>query len=266
MASVVQRIKEIKQPRGGYLHPKFFAQHQFSDGIILHTESISPVTAGLVVDYLFRTTLSKSKLQIIFEPSLLGAQIGGYRLRAEQLISEIVGLDERSIIAAAKLTGYDQIYRAGFIPPSDPSQTINPNSQDIENILTMVDRTSKFFTSFEPVTVDSFTFMSDSIQRSGFTSSITAGDGDVLTAEGLWDLKVSVKGPTSIHTLQILIYHLMGLRSFHADGTPLYDGNFQNVKHLGIFNPRLNTAYTIEVADIPKEVIREVETLVIGYQ
>lgn len=43
MASVTQRIKEIKQPRGGYLPIKLFSVEQFEDHRVLHpVESVSP--------------------------------------------------------------------------------------------------------------------------------------------------------------------------------------------------------------------------------
>lgn len=266
MVSVVQRINSIKQPRGGYLHPKTFILRQFSDGISLHEESLRPTTVGLTVDYLFRATLPGVRISEAFYISRLGAHIGGFTNQAQELLSQITSIsDDKSIIAAAKLTNYDGIYRSGFMCDYDPALNVTPNSNDIENIRTLVHRTARFFSTFEPITLDGFEFISDSPESSGYTNEITAGDGDFLSADGLWDLKVSKKEPSSIHTLQILIYHLMGLRSFNADGSPLYGGNFQNVKHLGLFNPKLNAAYTIEIEDIPKETIREVETLVIGY-
>lgn len=53
------------------------------------------------------------------------------------------------------------------------------------------------------------------------------------------------------------MYWRMGLRSVHPE--------FQNVKYLGIYNPRTNVASRLAVADIPADVIEEVEHDVIGY-
>ena len=39
----------------------------------------------------------------------------------------------------------------------------------------------------------------------------------------------------------------------------------KNIKNIGIFNPRLNTAYRISVSEIPKEIIKEIETEIICY-
>ena len=59
------------------------------------------------------------------------------------------------------------------------------------------------------------------------------------------------------HTLQLLIYYLMGRRSIHPE--------FQTIENLGIFNPRQNTIYQLPISEISDEVIKEVETVVIGY-
>lgn len=99
--------------------------------------------------------------------------------------------------------------------------------------------------------LDGFTF------PGGYTDLVTAGDGDFLTADALWDFKVSVKGPTSAHTLQLLMYLLMGRRS----GQPA----FNSITQLGVFNPRLNAVYQIALADVPSEVVSTVSRDVIGY-
>lgn len=267
MVAVTQRIKAVKQPRGGYLHPKVFAQQKFSDGIALDSdsESIRPNVVGLTVDYLFRSALPNTSAEDAFNISLLGAKYTGHLSHSLSLLSKIKGLDDDSIISAAKLSNYDGSYRSGFMPNYDPADNVNPNSADIEDIRIMVQRTQAFFNTFEPVTVAGFTFRENSIDQSGFTQTITAGDGDFLTKNGLWDLKVSKRPPTSIHTLQLLVYYLMGLHSMGDDGKPMYGGNFQNVEHIGFFNPRLNIAYTLNVKDIPADVIRIVEDEIIGY-
>ena len=37
----------------------------------------------------------------------------------------------------------------------------------------------------------------------GYTSTITVGDGDFMTQDGIWDIKVSKNPPTKEHTLQV---------------------------------------------------------------
>ena len=46
------------------------------------------------------------------------------------------------------------------------------------------------------------------------------------------------------------------------DGSPKY----KNIKKLGIFNPRLNIVYTLNVSQIPDEIIEAVEKDVICYE
>ena len=40
---------------------------------------------------------------------------------------------------------------------------------------------------------------------------------------------------------------------------------FSPIINIGIFNPRLNVAYTLNMLTVPEDVIREIETEVIGY-
>ena len=105
---------------------------------------------------------------------------------------------------------------------------------------------------YGPIVKDGFTF------EGGYTEIVTAGDGDFLTADTLWDFKVSNKPPTNVHTLQILMYYIMGQHSIHKE--------FRNIKKLGFFNPRLNEAYTLEVSSISPDIISDVSSNVIGYK
>ena len=48
MSSVTARIKQIKQPRGGYIKPSQFTVREIQDGNILsEEENISASTSGL---------------------------------------------------------------------------------------------------------------------------------------------------------------------------------------------------------------------------
>lgn len=55
MTSVTNRIKVVKQPRGGYIPLKQFSAITLDDGKTLNSdESVSPGLVGLAVDYLTR--------------------------------------------------------------------------------------------------------------------------------------------------------------------------------------------------------------------
>lgn len=259
MSSVVQRINQIKQPYGGYLKPSSFKIIQFQDKLCLNkAENIHPTLIGLVVDYLTRFMMSKN-ITSAFEISLIGAKIAQTyfnQLDAEatalHLLHNITGLDNSSIISSIKLVTFDVWYRnPNAAIYSKNYYEVNPDIATIENIKIMVKRSLIFWQSYGPIVSDGFTL------EGGYTNLITSGDGDYLTNDTLWDFKVSKHAPSSKYTLQILIYYIMGKHSRQAI--------FKNINKIGIFNPRLNTAYLKNIGEIPISTIKEVETKVIGY-
>ena len=75
MSSVTQRIREIKQPKGGYINPSQFAIHKIDDRHLLaETENIHASIIGLTVDYLTRFAMGSKPLEA-FEISWRGAEI-----------------------------------------------------------------------------------------------------------------------------------------------------------------------------------------------
>ena len=250
MVSVMARVNKIKQPRGGYIKPKDFNIFVLNDGIDLYTEeNIHSTLIGLAVDYLTRFTMGTS-LEKAFKISLRGASRINESDYAEELLRAIIGLDDNSIEKACKLVGFDVVIRNGT-EAYKPVHFIQPDFYTISNIRTMVERSVSFSEKYGPIVKDGFTF------EGGYTQIITRGDGDFLTETTLWDFKVSKTGPTNKNTLQLLIYYLMGLNSIHDD--------FQEIEELGVFNPRLNKVYLLNINDIPTEIISEVSSEVIGY-
>jgi len=53
------------------------------------------------------------------------------------------------------------------------------------------------------------------------------------------------------------MYYIMGVHSVHKE--------FQTVNRLGIFNPRLNNVYLLDIEQIPLDTIQKVSKDVIGY-
>lgn len=250
MSSVTQRIKEVKQPYGGYIRPRDFLGRQLIDGVQLYEEeNVHASISGMAVDYLTRFVMGMPAEEA-FRISLAGAEIIGETRKAYKLLRNIVGLDDDSIINACKLVGYDVCLRSG---PQDykPIREINPDDQTVFNIRTMVDRSVRFWEEYGPITSNGFNF------EGGYTDVITSGDGDYLTEDTLWDFKVSKDGLKTKHTLQLLVYYIMGQHSIHSE--------FVGIRYLGVFNPRLNMVYTYDVSQIAQEVIGEVECDIIGY-
>ncbi|QNQ82909.1 hypothetical protein FP435_00460 (plasmid) [Lactobacillus sp. PV037] len=258
MYSVTKRISKVKQPRGGYVNKKALTATQFEDNISLNEkENIHASLVGLVVDYMTRFMMGTPKKEA-FSISINGAMAldswteGKVELQnALALLKNIKGLDKDSIIAACKIVGYDVCYRAGIMGYK-PVEEINPDKSTIENIITMINRSLVFWKKYGPITKDGFTF------EGGYTDIISTGDGDYLTKDTLWDFKVSKTEPTTKHTLQILVYYLMGNHSIHTE-------LFKDIKKLGLYNPRLNKMYTVEINSIPEEVMNEVSHKIIGY-
>lgn len=270
MVSVTQRIKEIKQPYGGYLRPSTMDKVQLANKEELYpVENIHPTKIGLVVDYLSRFMSNGYSATDAFRISIKGLDLlkmyttqfkrfsvryGNLIEQADETLLNIKGLDDESIIAACQITTFDSIYRAGlawFDYETLDDERLIPDVHTIANIRIMVNRALDFFNKYGPVIKDGFKFIG------GYTDIITAGDGDFLTEDTLWDFKVSKKPPLKEHTLQLLIYYLMGQHSVQDYYKPL--------TKIGIYNPRLNTVYTKKVSDIDETILNEIATKVIGY-
>ena len=217
------------------------------DGQVLNPEeSIGASLVGTAVDYLMDGTI----VEEAFEISLLGARAMRMEAKAFGLLDDVKGMDDLSITRACQLAGFDSAFRADPLAYR-PVEGIVPDQATIANIRIMVERSLSFFKAFCPVTADGFTM------EGAYTTTITTGDGDFLTKDTLWDFKVTTSKPNKDHTLQLLIYYLMGRRSIHPE--------FQTIENLGIFNPRQNTIYQLPISEISAEVIKEVEADVIGY-
>ena len=279
MASVTARINQIKQPRGGFIKPSDMVVELQNDGIQLnHEENVHASIVGMSVDYLTRF-MNGATLEDAFGISLRGAQMAdsfgvkGSLSAALKMLHDIKGLDDASIVNASKLVTFDVWFRnpqAAMM--SKTYKETNPDKATVENIRTMVNRSMSFFKKYGPVTKDGFTFepvngKESDYQRmcetkkgswGGYTGTVESGDGDFLTKDTIWDFKVSKAPVKKEHTLQLLMYWRMGLHSIYPE--------LWNIQYLGIYNPRLNTAYRIAVTDIPEDVIEEVEVSIIGYK
>ena len=127
-----------------------------------------------------------------------------------------------------------------------------PDNNAVEDIRTLVERSLTFFNTYGPVTEDGFTF-----EPNGYTDVVDSGDGDFFTYDTLWDFKTSKAAPTSKHTLQILMYYIMGKKSGKA--------MFKNIQNVGIFNPILNTVYLLPVSSVPDVIMDTIEHDVCGF-
>ncbi|WP_318506115.1 hypothetical protein [Bacillus sp. T3] len=250
MVSVTKRIPTVKQPRGGYIKPKDFVVTDLLDSVILNeNENIQSSLVGIAVDYLTRF-LNGEPIKKAFGISMRGAINAKETKLANDLLLKIQGLDDISIESACKMVGFDVAFRVG-VAWYKPVEFIKPDKETISNIRIMVNRGLNFFKLYGPIVKNGFNF------EGGYTSTINTGDGDFLTENTLWDFKVLKSAPTNKHTLQLLVYYLMGIHSIHSE--------FKQIENLGIFNPRLNKVYLLPINTISNDVINEVNTDVIGY-
>ncbi|MGL4183979.1 MAG: hypothetical protein ACRCRP_02480 [Metamycoplasmataceae bacterium] len=264
MPSVTQIIKNIKQPYGGYIKPSDFEEINLDIKTKLNdNETVVPALIGLAVDYLSRFLISKNKDKA-FEISKHGAHVLSILSKNfnksdfDKLFKNIsFKLTDKCIDSAIRLTGFDCVYRAGVATYKDINSFIIDDST-IKNVRIMVERSIDFFKEYGPVKGDGFSFYNPKTKESGYTEIITIGDGDFYTENVLWDFKVSKNKITSAHTLQVLIYYIMGIHANLDD--------FKTINKLGFFNPRLNKVYLFDLNKIDKEIIKEVEKNVIGYK
>jgi len=175
----------------------------------------------------------------------------------------MAAIDESTVRAAFQLAGYDVGGRNNpqLWNPEHGATGKRPDEATITHVAIMLARAQKFFAEYGPVTKDGF-FFADPVrfllgERGGYTDLVDSGDGDFLTTDTLWDMKVSVNKPTKDQTLQLLMYFLMGKES----GLP----EFAGLTHVGLFNPRLGTVHRLAVADVPSDVIEMIRRDVIGY-
>lgn len=250
MYSVTGRIAKIKQPYGGYIKRTDFDVIQLYDHHVLHeVENLHPALVGLIVDYMTRFIMG-TPVEEAFKISCIGAHIAKEDEKARELSKSITGLNKESVSAACKLAGYDVCFRAGM-SGYKPVSEINPDNNTLENIIVMVNRGVDFWHIYGPVVLDGFTF------EGGYSPIVSTGDGDYLTKDTLWDFKVSKNEPNSRHTLQLLMYYIMGKHSIHKE--------FGSIEYLGLFNPRKNRVYRYPVKAIPNDTISIVSHDVIGY-
>ena len=278
MSSVTGRASSIKQPNRGYIKLSDFDVLVENDGIELNVEeNIHGIIIGLVVDYLTRF-LMEGDVNDAFEIPFLGAMVAD-RMGVEnsietamELMLNINGLDNTSIINACKLVTYDVWRRnpLGAINAKGPEET-NPDDATIQNIKTLVKRSISFFEKYGPVIKNGFTFEPKKVNEKeyekmkktgkgsygGYTPTVDSGDGDFLTRDTIWDFKVSKSNPTTKHTLQLIMYWIMGKHS----GQDI----FKNISKIGFFNPRINTIYLLDISKIPADTIKKIERDVICY-
>ena len=263
MVSVTERINQIKQPYGGYVPVSMFTKIKF-DGDVCFSEweNIRGQLTGTVVDHLTRFMTGTSK-EYAFIFSLVGAAVAndyieGALESSKNLLGGINGLDDESIENACELAGFDiWIKYSPMVAMLASALAVTfPKPDSTKIIRKLVERSVDFFTKHSPVIKTGIIFPPSS---PACTAEVDWGVIDFLTEDTIWDMKC-YRPSTKISkddTLQVLMYWIMGQHS----GEEIFKG----ITKIGLYNPRQNVAYTLDVSKIPGEVIREIEEKVICY-
>ena len=104
MSSVTQRIREIKQPRGGYIKPSQLEEKILYDGeTLFEEENLHASIVGMAVDYLTRLSMG-ADVDDAFSISLQGAMaaassgMSNAMQMADEFLSNIrKGTDDNSV-------------------------------------------------------------------------------------------------------------------------------------------------------------------------
>lgn len=239
--TITTLANNVKQPRGGYLPVKLFKEtHYESENELFPDENGSKSLIGTTEDNMTRVLLGAIP-EKVFEPASFGMM--AIKDLNFDLIDEVTGLDDDSILAAYQLSFYEQIYRSGYKPTMDFELEL-PNEHMVENIREMINRSLLYFKQQSKVT------------KVGETLSIKCnvgnihGDYDYLTEDSLIDMKVLNKKITNKHTLQIILYWIIGMKSKKK--------RFNNVKYLKFYNPRLNVEYQFDLDELTSDILKPI--------
>lgn len=249
--AVTTRIRMVGQPPGGLLPLSLFDRVPLADRMGLHPcsmETVAPDLVGLYVDYMTRLAMGASK-RVAFRIPLLGARLVNRTGEAEALLERIVDFTAPSARAACLLLDFDAASRRG--PQYWRPRRMVPDDATYFNLTRMVARSRAFFDEYGPVVWGGFDF------EGGYTDRITSGSGDFLTADTLWDFKVSSYRPNPMYTLQLLVYWRMGLHSVHDE--------YRMVRRLGFFNPRRDEVWLLDVDRIDDRLVDWTDHELIGY-
>lgn len=222
---------------------------KFAEGIHPgEPENVAPWIVGTAVDYLSRMVLTGGKAKAFYISLMFKKNIQLQRCSegheqacryADNLLEGITGLDDKSIENACRLACFDQLYRyspLGFAESIKRVYECPPDEITRNHIRSMVERCVGFFKG-KTVTETGFVVENERIH----------GDGDILTKTGLWDIKTSKGALTRKDTLQVLLYWCVGLQTDEV--------KFSKVKTLGIYNPRQDFSWELDISQLPEDLV-----------
>lgn len=257
MATITNISKNAKQPPGGYLPLKKFNKKNYNflpyDG--KEEYNINPGLVGNAVDYGSRLFFDTDVFVICKDAAnKIGSDVYN-RLnkeitKLEKYIQKNKEYDKKAVTTLCNIVYFDIVYRTGKYREEDLF-SCEPDDDTAFLINLYIQRTLLFFKEVGPVCAMGFTF------EDAFTQLFTSGEGDFLTRDTIWDLKVLKNNPNTQKTLQVACYYVAALQS--------NKNIYKNIKGFGIFNPRKNTSWEMNGKDIDEFVLWKIKNECLGY-
>lgn len=266
MTPLMEIAKTANQPEGGFLPVYCLEQIYGAPDKDLHPfymENLPPRFASTLVDSISKF-LAGAPLETAFHRTIVGAEMAEEYYpdsvnRVKWHLARIRGIDRNSIFHAFEAVQYNDWYY-NFLgalvqfQKNEEEKPSFPNRASLENVQLLIERSMAFFEVFGPVVQYDVPF-----SPNGYTGKTKGNaESDFLTKDTLWEFRVSRFRPNCHHTLQMLMYYIMGKHSQN----PLYD----TVTTIGIYNPFLDIVFRYNMSDMPVEYLREVELDILGFR
>lgn len=233
------RAEQASQPRGGLLPLARFDRIELGGvPLTLNTETGNSGTIASAVELLARWDLAEDPRANTTAYDAALEAIRAVR-RGEHTES---GPGRVAAMARQWNENYDAFEEMEWLDSEDDSD------ETFAHINEMRARVSRWFERFgRPVRPGTWAVNSERFHLDGHI--------DFVTADTIWDLKVSVTAPSSRDVLQLLLYWV----AFCDDPENVYE-----ITHLGIYNPRMDIVWRIAVAAVPPDVIATVTALALN--
>ncbi len=241
MASFQSQIQKLYE-NGVFLEKIPFSESEICDNIELSKEdNLSERIIRNALWNLLCIRFSKSeeeKLLVFEEPFMKNSYINGIDA-SKKLYCEAVAGGEGEVYAALKLAA---LCRTSSDASPVAEISICPNETTVPDINKMARRCCDFFSTSRRVIKFNFDF------EGAYNEKVSCGKGDFLTKDGIWSISVSKALPSEFEFVLLAAQYVLGQHCHDA-------AKFRKIKNLGIFNPRLCRAFSVNVGDIPKDII-----------
>ncbi len=211
------------------------------DNIILHERvNISEAILKRALMHLMSLFFARTedeKISLFQTPFIKCSYADGVEM-AKRLYDEALAGGEKAANAALKLALFEEGCDSGVIMPDIGSYA---DDETVLFINKMAKRCRNFFTLDNKVIKCNFDF------EGAYNQKVSGGRGDFLTKDGIWSISVTKMPPSEFEFIVLSAYYVLGQYCYDA-------AKFRKIKNLGVFNPRLCRAYSVNVAEVPRDI------------